>query len=838
MRKFYLILFLSLITGFAYAQSDSVKSLDSLNKRDSLKTGLDSTKYAKSDIDEIINYSASDSVIFELATNKMYLYNDAEVIYKDLKLNSGIIIIDRETQILEAIGLPVDSAGISKVVQTPLMNQGTDKFEGGKLTYSFKSQRGTISMGYSDADVGYYFGEKIKKVLPDLLFIQNGLYTTSTDKIDPEYYFFSPKMKLIPNDKIIAQSVFLYIEGVPVFWIPFVVLPNKSGRSSGFIVPSYGNDNTYGIYLANAGYFWAINNYIDLAAKATLFAKGRYDFSSRFRYAKKYMYDGEINAGYSLINKGEEKDVDKITSNQWIVSLNHNQKINPTTSLSGNLTFVSGKSYYDNSTNALPDLLKQNVVSNLTFSKYWEGSPFSFSANYYRDQNLQTGDLNERLPSVSFSVSETYPFRKDYTSNDQKLYEFFSFSYNGSLLNNRTKISSVNNGELISNAGIVNRVGLNFSPTFKYFNIRPYFNYTELWYNKYILKSMNPADSVVNTNEIDAYKAVRYFNMGIALNTKLIGIFTPNLFNVTGIKHTITPSVTYNFTPDFSDPKWGYYGTYNDVYGRTVKYSYYEKGIFGSAPMGESQSVGLALGNLFEMKTRVNDTTENKFQLFNINAGINYNFAADSLKWSELFTDFRTQIGGFLNIGGSASFNLYEFDNVKMTRINKFLFSEKGKLFDLSTFNVNVSTSYNFGFSNTGEVRKVNTDSLKIEKPTYRSAFDEPNVNVPLSGTLNYNFSENRQNPLIIYKTSNVSASLNVSPTPKWRFSFTASYDLQNELLSAPYVTAYRDLGSWEINFNWYPIGVYRGFFFQVRIKAPQLQDLKYTRQTNSRGVY
>lgn len=822
---------LLLISSLAYTQSDSVKT------KDSLSVNIDTSKFAKSDIDEIINYSAYDSVIFELSSNKMFLYDNAEVNYKDLKLNSGIIIMDRESQILEAIGIPVDSAGVNKITQTPLMNQGSDKYEGSKLTYSFRSQRGTISMGYSDADVGYYFGEKIKKVLPDLFFIKNGLYTTSTDKVDPEYYFFSPKMKLMPNDKIIAQSVFLYIEGVPVFWIPFIVLPNKTGRSSGFIIPSYGNDNTYGLYLANAGYFWAINDYIDLAAKGTFFAKGRYDVSSRFRYVKKYLYDGVIEGGFSLINKGESKDVDKITSNQWIISINHNQKINPTTSLSGNLTFVSGKSYYDNSTNALPDLLRQNVVSNFTFSKYWEETPFSFSANYYRDQNLQTGDINERLPSIGFNISETYPFRNNNSSSDQKLYEVFSYSYSGNAINNRVKISNVNNGQIQSNSGVLHNVRLNFSPTFKYFNIRPFFNYTEIWYNKYILKSLNSADSLV-VNENEAYKAVRYFNMGISLNTKLIGIFTPKLFNITGIKHTLTPSVSYNFAPDFSKPEWGYYGSYKDANGNDVKYSFYEGRVFGSAPFGETQSIGFNLGNLFEMKTRANDTTENKFQLFNINAGVNYNFAADSLKWSEIFTDFRTQIGGFLNIGGNATFNLYKFDSEKNTRVNEFLLSNNGKLADLSAFNINVSTSYNFGFTNSKELRKENTDSLKIEKQTYRSAFEDPDVNVPLSGSLNYNFSENRQNPSRIFKTSNISASLNVSPTPRWRFSFTASYDIQNKLLSAPYITAYRDLNSWEINFNWYPIGIYRGFFFQVRIKAPQLQDLKYTKQTNSRGVY
>jgi len=810
--------------------------IDTAALNDSAKTLLpDTSKFAKSDIDEVINYSAYDSVVFELATNKMRLYNNAEVVYKDLKLNSGIIILDRESQILDAVGLEKDSAGTVQYVQLPLMYQGSEKYEGSKLTYSFRTQKGTISYGYSDADVGYYFGEKIKKVTPEVYFIKNGLYTTSTDKVDPEYYFYSPKMKLIPKDKIIAQSVFLYIEGVPVFWIPYVVLPNRTGRSSGLIIPKYGQDATYGFYLANAGYFWAINDYTDLTLKATAFTKGRYDFNSRFRYVKKYLFDGSIEGGYSLINSGEETDINKWISDQWILNWIHNQRLNPTTTLAGNITFISGKDYYQNSTNSLPDLLRQNVVSNLTFSKYWEESPFSLTLNYYRDQNLQTGDLNENLPSLSFNVSETYPFRKDAVSSSQKLYEFISYSYSGSFLNNRTKVSTVNNGELASNLGAVHRINLNFSPAFKYFNIKPFFSYTEIWYNKYIERYMNSADSLI-TDERNAIKMVRYFRTGISLNTKLIGIFTPKLFNVTGIKHTLTPSITYNFTPDFSSPGWGYYRTYTDQYGREIKYSIYEGRVFGTAPAGEVQSLSFALGNLFEMKTRQNDTTENKFQLFNFNASVNYNFAADSLKWSEIFTDFRTQIGGLLNIGGSASFNLYEFDPTSGRRVNKFLLDEKGKLAELSFFGVNLSSAFSFGLG--GNSGTAANDSTEKNDKGYRSPFEEPKLNVPVSGSLNYNFTENRQNPYNIIKSSNVSGSLNVNPTPKWRFSFTTSYDLLNKRISAPYITAYRDLNSWEINFNWYPLGVYRGFFFEVRIKAPSLNDIKVTKQTNTRGVY
>lgn len=326
------ILLLALFFSAANAQEDTVKIADSTKT-----LLLDTSKFAKSDINEVIDYSAYDSVVFDLATNKMRLYNNAEVIYKDLKLNSGVIILDRQTQILDAVGIPLDSAGVTKFTQLPLMYQGKEKYEGSKLTYSFRTSKGTISYGYSDADVGYYFGEKIKKVTPEVYFIKNGLYTTSTDKVDPEYYFYSPKMKLIPKDKIIAQSVFLYIEGVPVFWIPFVVLPNRTGRSSGLIIPKYGQDATYGFYLANAGYFWAINDFTDIAFKGTAFTKGRYDFNSRFRYVKKYLYDGSLEGGYSLINSGESTDPNRVVSDQWILNWAHNQKINPTTTLAGNV---------------------------------------------------------------------------------------------------------------------------------------------------------------------------------------------------------------------------------------------------------------------------------------------------------------------------------------------------------------------------------------------------------------------------------------------------------------------------------------------------------------------
>lgn len=828
------ILILFILTGYCFAQTDS-----SLIATDTIKTAIDTSRQVVSDIDDIINYTAEDSIIFDVNSQKVYLYNKAEVTYKDLKLNAGIIILDRNSNFLESLGIP-DTVREGKFLQTPVMFQGTDKFEGVRLTYNFKTRQGTVSEGFSEAEVGYYFGEKIKRVTPEIFFIRNGKYTTSTDKEDPEYYFFSPKMKVIPQDKVIAQSVFLYIEGVPIFWVPFAIFPDRKGRSSGLIMPSYGNDAKYGVYLARLGYFWATNEYMDVALTGSFFTKGRIDLNSRFRYNLKYNFSGNLEAGFSKINLGESEDKDKFSSTEWQIKLSHNQTINPTTSLSGNLTFVSGKSYYDNTTYQYDDLLRQNAVSNLTLSKNWEETPYSLTLNYSRDQNLVNGDLNESFPSILFNVSETYPFRsKLYTEQGAKFYEYLSFSYNVTGRYDRYKRTQTNTLGLDtvlqdSRPGIRHNLNFNFSPKYTYISIRPYFNYSELWYTNSIEKTYNPADSTVSTTDISGFQAVRYFQTGVSLNTKLIGIFNPKVFGVTGIRHTITPSISYNYTPDFSSEKFGYYGSYTDAQGNVIKYSKFEKEIFGGAPSGESQSIGFSMSNLFEMKTRETDTTESKFQLININSSINYNFAADSIKWSEIRTDFRTQIGGLLNIGGGATFNLYKYDETAKSRINQFLINTDGKLAEMTNFNINLSTTFNFNFASTG----IKTGPADTVRPQEKSYNGEINYHIPLSGSINYNYSQSRPNPTSFSKSSNINGNLNFSISDKWKFTFTTSYDLVNKQISAPYFSLYRDLKSWELLFDWYPSGLYRGFKLNIRIKAPELRDIKMEKQTNRRGAY
>jgi len=801
----------------------------------------DTIRASNTGAEDIITYEAKDSLVYDIKERKVYLYNTAVLKYKDLKLEAGRITVNEETEILEAYGMP-DTAGSDLIIQQPLMFQGSEKFEGAKLTYDFNSQQGSVSMGFSEAEVGYYFGDKIKKISSEVLFIRDGIYTTSEDRVDPEYYFLSPKMKVIPNDKVIAQSVFLYIEGVPVFWIPFGVFPNRTGRSSGLIAPTFGDDATYGTYISKLGYFWAINDYIDLALSGSYFTKGRLDMFSRFRYALKYNFNGEIGGAYSRLRLGESSDLDARISDQWGITLSHFQQINPTTRIDGNLAFVSGKELINTSTNSLSELLRQNILSNLTLSKFWEGTPFSANLNYYRDQNLQTNDVFERLPLVNFVMTQIFPFESKYSgSTDRKLYENFFMSYSGSLLNRRIRSTSTE-GNISTDvrAGVRNFLNFGLSPRFEFITLSPFFNYNEIWYSKYISRYADGGNVITQNNS--AVKALRYFDMGVSFSTRLIGIFTPRVLGVTGIRHTLTPSVTYSYQPDFSSPGWGYYKTYADSTGREIEYSIFENEVFGGAPSGESQRITFGLGNVFEMKTRVNDSTENKFQLLNFDAGLSYNFAADSLNFSEIFASYRTNIGSLLNISGGATFNLYKFDPTILTRVNKFLVNEGEGLADLTNFSISLSSTFAFGVSSISNEFSDRRDTLKTigdyKDVTTRESEDEYGINIPISGGIGYNYSESRSNPLNPFKSSNISGNLSLDLTKKWRFTVSTSYDLIRGQIAAPYITAYRDLNSWEMNFNWYPSGVYSGFSLEIRIKAPELRDIKVTKQTNPRGVF
>lgn len=842
--KYYITILLLFTVLQAYSQQNGdsvlyVPITDTLKPYDTVRS--------QSDINAIIEYSATDSAIFDISDDKLLLYNEAELKYKEFDLKAARIVLFRESSTMEAYGVP-DTVTAGKYIGQPVFMEGSKRYDAFKLRYNFTTRKGNIDMGSTEIEGGFYLGEKIKKVDENVYFIQNGRYTTC-DKAEPDYYFGSPKLKIIQGEKVIAEPVFLHIDGVPIFALPFGIFPNHSGRSSGLIPPAYGEDPTYGRYLSHLGYFWAINDYIDIAAQGNYYTKGRIDLSSRFRYVLRYKLSGTIDVGGSRIRLGEDTDNDKIFSDEWRIGVYHNQSIDPTTNLTANVNFYSSKNYFTTSTNNLEDLLRQNALSNVTLSKFWEGTPNSVSLNYSRDQNLTTGEIKQTIPSVTFVRSQTFPFRGKNTSLiDLKWYESISYGYNSQLLYIDQKLlvnPSLIDGNFTKNSRGGLRQALNLSAPIKIseFSFSPFFNYSEVWYNKSVEKSFSSSDSTVITNELTGFRSFRYFSTGVSLNTRLIGLFNTNILGIKGLRHTLTPAVTYSFQPDFSEPQWNAWGSYTNQFGQQVIYSFFEREVFGGAPLGEQQALNFSVGNIFEMKVEDTDSTDSKFQLLNLNAGIAYNFVADSLNFSELGLNYRTQIGDFLNIGGGASFNLYKYvDGVG--RINKFLWNEEKRIAQLTNFNISLSTTLQGGelnpVTNDSTLQEEELSQESTQESEYTGIYDDrpPDFSIPWSVTLNYNYSINKSIPSVISKFSNISGSLNFNLTRNWKFTFSTGYDIFLKEFSTPYVTIYRDLHCWEMSFNWVPTGLYRGFKFELRIKAPQLQDIKVTKQTNYRGVF
>jgi len=831
----------------AFSTQDST-IVDSLST-DSLQTEK------KVDVDAVVIATASDSLTFDVQNKKMNVYGSGELQYKQTDLKSGKIYVDFNTNELEAFGVAdtSDTTG-QKLMQTPELTEAGETYQGTSIKYNFKNQRGFISLAKNEAEGQRYSGQKVKKVSKDVYFIEDGVYTTCEGD-DPVTYFGASKMKVIHKDKVIARWIFMYIGGVPVpIPIPFAVFPAEGGRRSGIITPSYGQIGNRGWYFRNFGYFWAISDYMDLAITGDYYTRGGWGTRGRYRYAKRYDFSGNINAGYSRIIVGDENDPDKVEKVDWNLSVYHNQQFNPSTRLDVNLQFQSS-TYLSNNSVSYNDLLQRDIISNATLNKRWDNGT-SMTLNYNRRQNLESGNIYETLPSLNYNVPILYPFQSKYsTSRDQKWYELIGVNYSGQLRNQRNKVD----GDLNIRAGVQHNASIKASPKIGYFSLTPSVNYTEKWYNKKTEKILVPSyttdstgavtDTVYNVEDKDVKEInfVRTYNFSLSANTKLYGMFNINNFGIEALRHTITPTISYNYRPDFSKSGYGYYNEYVDTTGRVVRYDQYGNEVFGGVSSGEQQSLNLSIGNIFEIKTIKDptDTTskQDKIQLLNLNASVGYNIAADSLKLSDLRLSYRTQVGDYLNFSGSSNFTFYDYRNGR--KVNEFLASKGKGLFRMTNLNLSLSTNLSgdkiSGKDDTRQGVEANTQDnsqyAAFNKSDYIGLYDEvpSDFTIPWNLNLNYNFNLSKLTPDKSTIRSTIGASLSVSLSQAWKLTFRGNYDFQDHEVTAPQVTIYRDLDCWEMNFTWNPIGTYRGFRFEIRMKAPELRDIKVTK---SRDIF
>ena len=780
----------------------------------------DTTKVRKSEIDTTVVYTAVDSAIYDVENRNMFLFGNADIKYKTMRLRSAFVRMNLDSTLLEASGIP-DSTG-NKITGAPILNDGGEEYHGFKLAYNFKTQKGRITQATTQMENAFYYGDRVKKVDKDVLFVYKGRYTTC-DAEEPHFYIEGRKMKIIVNDKVIARPVVLYIADVPVFALPFGVFPNKSGRRSGFIPPVWGQTYNTGFYFKRFGYYWAMSDYADFATTFDWYTRGGWQVSSDFRYALRYKFNGAIGFAFANFYSGEEGDPDKTSSKEWRLNIIHSQNIDPTSRISANVN-ISTNNYFRATGTTVRDVLQQTLISNVSYSKTIESINGSISINASRVQNLNTGTVDEVLPEISFSLPQVFPFAGGvYGVTDGKWHQRLSFGYSSRFVNKRSTAMTKQ-----FSYGMAHNLSVNFAPTIRYFNVTPFFTYYENWYDRRTIKFYNPETKQVETKIQKGFFQARYFKFGVSVSTKLYGIWQPEIFGISGFRHTLMPSVSLVYQPDFSSPFWKNYGSYVDSTGQIVKYSYFENSIFGGAPIGKLQSLNVGIGNIFEMKTTSSDSAgqPKNYQLLNLNLSFSYNFVDPNKTLSPLFVTARTTIAG-IDIFSSSTFDFYKFNSTE-------LLIREGKIARLTNF----SLAFSFTFSGR---KKQETERMQGIEGTGAEFFKnyepfKPSFEFGWNFSFGFDFSLSRITPYQTIKSANLRFTFGFDVTKNWRIMGSGSYDPIRKEIVVPSISIYRDLHCWEANFEWRPVGYARGFDLEIRVKAPQLHDLKIVKRKSNIG--
>lgn len=837
LRSFAVLLFLTL-SGRAQEQQPRDTSAftplspilpDSLKARDTSQV---------SGVDTLVSYIATDSIVYTLSTRTMSLFGAGKISYQDMQLQSERIHINWDTAILAAEGVPdtSDTSG-QKFKGTPLMKDGGEDYRGARLSYNFRSKRGKIELGDTQIDEGYYHGEDIKKVDRNILFVKDGRYTTC-DLPEPHFYFASPKMKVTFHDNVVAEPVYLYIADVPIFGLPFGVFPNQRGRRSGIIAPAYGEDGQRGRFLSHLGYYWAISDYMDLNARSDLYSKGGWALYSDYRYALLYNFRGSLSGEYKQLHIGEENDPRRTAENSYRVNVFHDQTIDPNTRMNANFTFASNNSYRN--TIDLQQALDQVITSNATLSRSWEGTPNSISINVSRTQNLTNGRIDETLPSLSFNHSQSYPFRFGKgvpESGNGAWYENIGLSYSANASNSRSKFrfrvdsikTSINGIDTVQTVEEFQRnrtrtlsqgFSINIAPKLGHITLSPSLGYRdERSFINNDVPARDASDSSLITSSQEATRRSGVISTGVSASTKLYGMIRPEMLGIGALRHTMTPGLSFT----------------------------YQKQIVGSDLGGRQMFMSLNVGNNFEMKGIPGEGGKEpeKVQLLNLGLGISYNFTADSLNFSPIGVSYRTGIGSIFDVGGDAGFDLYKLAQVRpnvYTRVNKFLIREEGRFARLTNFRVSISTTLEGKQEKSSTQPPVAVGDSLLDRPRRSSYFgiydqSEPDFSIPWRLSLSLDYSENKVQPFTS-RSSGIRGDLEFNLTEKWKFSVNGGYDIFNKEIVVPNVNIARDLHCWTMNFNWIPLGNYRSYRFEIRVKSSQLQDVKVTKQGSERGIY
>ena len=637
----------------------------------------------------VVDYSAKDSLVFS-AGNMAFLFGESKVTYDDIALDAERIQLSLDSSLVHANGVP-DTANVGKLIGAPKFKDNSGEYEMKRISYNFKTAKGHISDVVTQQGDGYITGGTTKKMPDNDIFLESGKYTTCDQTECPHFYIQLTKARVRPNKNIVTGPAYLVVADVPLpLAIPFGYFPFTKSYSSGLLMPTYGADQTMGLYLRNGGYYFAINDYIDLNLTGDIYTKGSWGINASSKYAVRYKFSGNLQFSYLKTITGEKGMPDYTVGTNFKAVWSHTQdsRFNPNLTLSASVNYTTSGYERNNLTSFYSSEMTQSTKQSTINASYKiPNSNWSFSASASVTQRNQDSTIVLQLPDLSISLSRYYPFKKKVRVGSEKWYEKISMSYSGRISNSiTTKQDQLKNKSLIKdwNNGMQHNIPISASFTlFNYLNITPSFNFTDRTYShktkQYYDPSIQNPDGTyggVANDTIYGFYNVYNYSTSISANTKLYGMYRPlpvfKNAKLIAVRHLFTPTLSFSYTPDFGKHKYGSWSSYqmpdanSETGWKTVEYSPFQGYLYGTTSRGKSGSISLSLANNIEAKFR-SDSDSTGFKkvsiIDNLTTSISYNLAADSMRWSPSIPVSATlKFGKSGSVNLSASFDTYMYE--------------------------------------------------------------------------------------------------------------------------------------------------------------------------------
>lgn len=820
-------------------------------------------------LDDIVDYYGEDYVYIDRKHNKVYMYNKAYIVYGDMRIDAGLIILDLNKNEVEAKG--IDSAGVYS--QKPIFVQANNTAEPDSLRFNTKTKKAIVYNTRTEQNGINTIAEVTKKENDSVYFLRNVKFTTSKNLDDPEYYFYTRKAKFVPKKKVVTGLTNMYIADVPTpIGLPFAYFPLTEDRTSGFIIPTIGDNNNRGFFFQNGGYYFAINDYVDFTLLGDYYTNGSYGLRGESAYALRYKFRGNVSVRYENLINSERGFPDFSQSAVYNIRWSHTQdaKANPTSRFSASVNLGSSR-YFQESINQVNNAsaLVNTLSSSVSYSKTFEGEPqVNLSLAGTHSQNTNTQAINMSLPNLNASVSRIFPFAPQ-SGVKKGIIQNINFQYD---LSGENRIQTVDSlffkPEMFDNAQIGARHSIPVSTNFKilnYLSASASTGIQETWVLKTTRETYDPdandgAGGVVR-DTISGFDRYLTYNFSTSLGTTVYGQYDFGTDKkIQAIRHVMRPSVSYNINPGFDQ----YYDEYiipsadEEVNDEVVAYSRFQNTLYGAPGRVFSSSIGMSLSNTLEAKVRDRDTTATEPKkvvlLNNLNFSTGYNISGDSLRWNPLRFTGSIPIVKKLDFNFNGSLDPYALNNNNQ-RIEEWNINNGGSLFRLT--NANISFNYSFSskdfesdedddrlnnetFRNGGrpddlfgDADSINDRALtKDDENKAERNIDWYNFSIPwdlrVAYTMTYT-NTRRENEI---SSQSLMFSSNLQLSPRWSVGMSSGYDFKNKGVTLTQFRFVRDLESWEMRFNWAPIGsINTSWYFFVGIKSSVLSDLKWDKR-------